>query len=161
MFGCLQKIRPIYKIFLIFFIGAIVGLGGAISAIYLSPLKWITFIEPSTKDVQAMSFWEEYQKAPDDFLFLDVRSKKEYEVAHAKGSINEPIANLFHDHEVLPKRNKTIVLICSSGRLAGVAYGYLERQGFLNLRRIEGGLNQWKEAGLPIEGEPSLIPLQD
>ena len=142
-------------------IGLLVGGVGAGLLIYLTPLKWVTLVEPTMHDVDPAAFWADYQKNPDGYLFLDVRSKREYDTAHAKGSISEPIANLFNDHGVLPKKDKKIVLICSSGRLAGVAYGYLEREGFQNLLRIEGGLNHWTSEGLPVEGNAALIPKQD
>ncbi len=142
-------------------IGLLVGGVGAALIIYLTPLKWINVVTPQMHDVDPQAFWADYQKNPDGYLFLDVRSKREYDTAHAKGSISEPIANLFNDHTALPKKDKKIVLICSSGRLAGVAYGYLEREGFQNLLRIEGGLNHWAAEGLPVEGDKSLIPKQD
>jgi 3-mercaptopyruvate sulfurtransferase SseA len=34
--------------------------------------------------------------------------------------------------------------------LAGVAYSYLEHYGYRNIKRIEGGLKNWNEDGLPI-----------
>lgn len=142
-------------------IGLLLGGVGAASVIYLTPLKWMNVVEPTMHDVDPVAFWADYQKNPDKYLFLDVRSKREYDNAHAKGSISEPIANLFDDHSFLPKKDKQIVLICSTGRLAGVAYGYLEREGFQNLLRIEGGLNHWASEGLPVEGNAALIPVQD
>jgi len=142
-------------------IGLLLGGVGAASVIYLTPLKWMNFVEPTMHDVDPVAFWEDYQKNPDAYLLLDVRSKREYDIAHAQGSISEPIANLFDDRAVLPKKGKKIVLICSTGRLAGVAYGYLEREGFQNLLRIEGGLNHWADAGLPVVGDAERIPTQD
>ncbi len=149
--------------FVVFCMGGAVLLGmlTASLVIYLTPLKWVTLVQPKIKDIEPTQFWADYQKNPSKYLLLDVRDVTTYNNAHAKGAMSEPIANLLNDNTVLPKSGKKIVLICSSGRLAGVAYGYLEHQGFFNLLRIEGGLNAWKAAGLPVEGNAALIPKRD
>src|SRR3989344_5611029 len=98
-------------------------------AIYLTPLRHFTLISPTI-----------------------------HASAHAKGSINIPIENLFDEHYRLPKYGKKIALICTTGRLAGVAYGYLENWGFQNLMHIEGGVANWSTEGLPIEGKNVGLP---
>jgi rhodanese-related sulfurtransferase len=129
------------------------------SLIYLTPLKWVTVVEPVIHDVGPLEFYEDYSENPDDYIFIDVRQAQAYDTAHAKGSISQPIGSLFDGHRLLPRTDKKIVLICSSGRLAGVAYGYLEHQGFLNLLRIEGGVQAWALAGLPLEGNNLAAPI--
>ncbi len=124
----------------------------AVLTIYLTPLKWVNLIEPRINDIDAKVFHEDFLRNPDKYVFIDVRSESVYRAAHAKGSINQPIGTLYDGHKLLPRSGKTIVLICSSGRLAGVAYGYLEHQGFQNLARIEGGVQAWVLQGLPLEG---------
>ena len=153
--------RSKYFLSMIVLGGALFGALCAASLLWLTPLKWITVVEPTMHNVDPKEFWAAYQKDPSKYLFLDVRDAAVYSKAHAEGSINEPIANLYGDHGVLPKHGKTIVLICSSGRLAGVAYGYLEHEGFLNVLRIDGGLNHWVQEGLPTVGSVSAIPPHD
>ena len=120
-------------------------------AIYLTPLKHLNLVAPETKDIDPAEFWADYSANPEKYMFIDVRQTADYDENHAKGSINIPIQKLFEQHGELPKSGKTIVLICTGGSLSGVAYGYLEHQGFLNLRRIKGGLRNWMIEGLPIE----------
>jgi rhodanese-related sulfurtransferase len=84
------------------------------------------------------------QSSSDNTLFIDVRSPKEYNELHAEGSINIPIADLYDKWKnELPREGKDIYLICTSGRLASVAYGYLQIHGFTNLKHIEGGVSNW------------------
>jgi rhodanese-related sulfurtransferase len=119
--------------------------------LYLTPLHYLNMVEPATRDVDAATIYQKMQVAPQEYLFVDVRNASTYQAGHALGAINIPIHDLYDDRFALPKNGKTIVLICGDGKLAGVAYGYLEHYGFLNLARIEGGLHAWQEAGLPTE----------
>lgn len=128
-----------------FAVGAIVAAG----TIYLTPLKHLNLIEPTIDDIPAGEFYNLYTENPNKYLFVDVRSQNAYEAEHAEGSINIPLHLLFDERKFLPKTDKEIVLICTGRRASGVGYSYLEHFGFLNLKRIEGGLNEWKEAGLP------------
>ncbi len=140
-----------------------IGIGVAVICtvllIYLTPLKHLNIIEPLPHDIDATEFYNDFQKSPDKYLFIDVRGAAIYDTAHAKGSINMPIGSFYDGHFTLPKWGKTIVLICSSGRLAGVAYGYLQNAGFLNLRRVKGGVQQWALENLPLEGSNILAPI--
>ena len=129
--------------------------------IYLTPLKWINLVEPPIHDITSAEFYADFEKNPDNYIFIDVRNESAYNTAHAKGSISKPIGSLFDGHRFLPKSGKQIVLICSSSRLAGVAYGYLEHQGFFNLLRIKGGVQAWVVAGLPLEGSNIHAPIPE
>ena len=131
----------------------------SVCIIYLTPLKHLNVIEPNPTDIDPATFWTQYQAHPDEYILFDVRGVDAYTAAHAKGAISQPIGNLFELHNSLPRHGKTIVLICSSGRLAGVAYGYLQDQGFLNILRIKGGLQNWIAEGLPVEGKNLLAPI--
>ncbi|HWO07134.1 MAG TPA: rhodanese-like domain-containing protein [Candidatus Paceibacterota bacterium] len=121
-------------------------------AIYLTPLKWITLVEPTIWDIDPHEFQADFAANPDEYIFIDVRPEAPYKAIHAAGSINMPLHTLYDMRHALPKRGKTIVLICSGGRASGVAYHYLQHFGFFNIRRIEGGIENWVLAGLPVEG---------
>ena len=130
-----------------------------IAFVYLTPLKWLNIVEPRSVDIDAKEFYTDFSANPDEYIFIDVRQPEAYRTAHAKGAISIPIGSLYDGHRSLPKTGKKIVLICSSGRLAGVAYGFLEHQGFLNLLRIEGGVQAWALEGLPLEGNNITAPI--
>lgn len=119
--------------------------------IYLTPLKWLNFTEPTIHDTLPQLFFSKYKESPDQFIFIDVRPPEAYQLKHAEGSINIPLHILYDERKNLPKNGRTIVLICSLGRASGVAYSYLEHYGFLNLQRISGGIEAWEAAGLPLE----------
>ena len=79
-----------------------------------------------------------------------MRSEREYNDRHAEGSVSMPLHTLFDQRDVLPMKDKEIVLICTGGRASGVGYSYLEHYGFSNIARIEGGINAWADARLPV-----------
>jgi rhodanese-related sulfurtransferase len=143
------------------YLAALLGIVATACVIYLTPLKWLNVIQPPMNDIDPAEFRAAFLENPDQYLFFDVRNPSAYNAAHAAGSVSQPIGTLYDLHETLPRSGKTIVLICSSGRLAGVAYGYLEREGFLNLARIEGGVQAWALAGLPLEGHNLSAPIPE
>lgn len=135
-----------------FFYSGVFLLGVMIAALifYLTPLKNLNLIELKIKDIAPSLFYEKYKKNPNDYIFIDVRPAEAYRKGHAEGSINIPLHTFYNERKYLPKRGQIIVLICSGGSASGVAYGYLEHYGFLNLRRIEGGIENWEKSGLPV-----------
>jgi rhodanese-related sulfurtransferase len=145
----------------VFLGGIIIGILVAAFVMYASPLRWLRFSDAPIHEIDPAEFWKEYQQNPDHYVFLDVRTADVYNTAHAQGALNEPISNLFGDHSILPKKGKEIVLICSTGRLAAIAYGYLQYEGFINLIHVQGGMQNWKSEGLPIIGNAAAIPKQD
>jgi rhodanese-related sulfurtransferase len=132
---------------------AVVASALTAALIYLTPLKWIAVIEPSIHDVDARAFSSELSADPEKYVFIDVRPEAAYTAKHAAGSVSMPLHTLYDTRHTLPRTGKEIVLICSGGRASGVGYSYLQHYGFSNIRRIEGGIEQWEAAGLPIEGE--------
>ena len=120
------------------------------SAIYLTPLKHINIIEPSVRDIQSEEFHNLLVENKDKYLFIDVRPADAYNTLHAEGSINIPLHEFYNQRKVFPKKGKEIVLICSGGVASGVGYSYLQHFGFFNVHRIEGGIESWKKAGLPV-----------
>lgn len=122
------------------------------AVIYLTPLKHIAVIEPIIDDIAPADFYEDYKNNPDNYVFLDVRNGEAYSRLHASGSELMPLHTLYTERLFLPKNtDKTVVFICSGGVASGVAFHYLEHHGFFNIKRIEGGIEAWEAAGLPVE----------
>jgi rhodanese-related sulfurtransferase len=75
----------------------------------------------------------------------------EYRAAHIPGSLH-----FATPEEALRKldRDDEIVVHCSNPScMASVAlYQLLERNGYRNLRRFAGGLQEWQQAGYRLEG---------
>jgi rhodanese-related sulfurtransferase len=152
MHGTIRRLIKIVKEYQITIVVAACAVVLTAAAIYVTPLRHIAFISPAMNEMDPKVFYEDFKAHPDDYLFIDVRSANIYQSAHAKGAISVPIENLYDEHYSLPKTGKKIALICTTGRLAAIAYGYLENWGFRNLIHIDGGMVNWTAEGLPVEG---------
>jgi len=121
------------------------------AAIYLTPLKHIAVIEPTVEDISPEAFYELYSEDPDKYIFLDVRNGSAYQRLHAEGSELQQLHTFYIERAFLPKNtDQEIILICSGGAASGVAYSYLQHYGFFNIKRVEGGIEAWAAAGLPV-----------
>lgn len=84
-------------------------------------------------------------------IVLDVRTAEEFAEGHIAGAINishEQInANL---SKIIAFKDKTVVVHCRSGRRAMSAENDLRAAGFSDLRHLEGDMNGWQAADLPI-----------
>ena len=57
--------------------------------------------------------------------------------------------------EALLDRDDQIVVYCTNVNCAAsiMAYQLMKQNGYTNVKRYAGGLEDWEEAGLPLEGE--------
>jgi rhodanese-related sulfurtransferase len=84
-------------------------------------------------------------------LLLDVRSAEEYtNDGHVAGSTLIPLPELERRVRELPT-DRPIVCICRSGNRSTTACDLLARQGFTQLRNVQGGMIAWAQAGYPIQ----------
>ena len=81
---------------------------------------------------------------------VDVREFSEYESERIRGTTLVPLSTL-EQNLALIDRDRPVYLVCRSGKRATQAAERLAGQGFIDLRVIEGGLQGWVRAGLPIE----------
>ncbi len=80
---------------------------------------------------------------------LDVRSKLEWKLGHAKGATHIPLDKLSSGYLGDLDQNRPVYVYCASGARSGQAQAILSNQGF-NIQNI-GGLSNWIQAGGPIE----------
>jgi len=134
-----------------FIIFLIVFTLGSFTTLFFREIRYTYIWKPTTENITVNEAHNNVKNNPEKYLFLDVRSLGEYNSAHAENSISYPIQKLYDSHDSLPlNKDKEIYLMCTGGSLAGVAYGYLEHQGFRNIKRVEGGIKEWHAQGLPI-----------
>ena len=85
----------------------------------------------------------------------------QYRSMHIPGSLNLPCSpNLFASADALKDldRDDEIVVYCSNEAcFASISvYHLLEKRGFRNVSRYAGGLQDWKQADYPLEGEMAI-----
>ena len=90
---------------------------------------------------------------------VDIREADEFAREHAPGAVSIPLSRLEAGHVALDARSGPVVFHCRSGMRTGANCARLsalvEGQGFL----LEGGLDAWKRAGLPVETD-ARAPLE-
>jgi rhodanese-related sulfurtransferase len=95
----------------------------------------------------------------DAVLVVDVRPREEFDAGHIVGAISIPLAELDDRIKDLP-REKTIVLYC---RGPYCLLGDSAQQQFaaqsIHAIRLDSGLIDWANAGLPVEASPGYEPL--
>lgn len=86
----------------------------------------------------------------DEAVVVDLRESAEYAAGHIVNAINIPF-NKINDRweELLPHKEKTIVLADKMGQHAGAAGNTLRRKEF-NVARLQGGVMEWQNQNLPV-----------
>jgi rhodanese-related sulfurtransferase len=81
---------------------------------------------------------------------IDVRQPSEYAGGRLANSTLIPVASVFARREELP-RDKDIIFVCSVGQRSALACEMAAAAGLTRLYNLEGGLEAWLKAGLPVE----------
>jgi rhodanese-related sulfurtransferase len=88
-------------------------------------------------------------KAP---MVIDARTAMEFKRGHIPGAVNAPVLKLLFKRVRLPEnRNLELVITCEHGPRARMAKGLLGLRGYGNTNLLEGFMENWKKAGLPLE----------
>ncbi len=90
-------------------------------------------------------------------VIIDVRSKGEWDKdGNIEGSINIPFSDFFNSLDQIPAdKDARIVVLCASGHRGGITMMALRLMGYTDVINLNGGLNGWKAAGMPVVG---LVP---
>jgi rhodanese-related sulfurtransferase len=84
---------------------------------------------------------------------LDVRTQSEYESGHIKQSMladwTKP--DQFTDRIQYLDKSSAVYVYCLSGGRSGAAAKWMRANGFVAVYELQGGINAWKSASLPLE----------
>lgn len=75
-------------------------------------------------------------------LVVDTRSKTAYDAFHIDKAINIPTPDLRYKYKDLPK-DKTLILVCYSGKIASLGASILMQKGFKNIKNLAGGMQAY------------------
>jgi len=91
-------------------------------------------------------------KNDEKVLFVDVRSKTQYDASHVKGAIHIPIENLLAGDSALPKdHDHRIITVCNRGNLSMSGMLILKSLGYKNTCSLNGGTTAWIDDGNEVE----------
>jgi rhodanese-related sulfurtransferase len=85
-----------------------------------------------------------------DVQVIDTREMHEHADGHVPGSLNIPhMATLVRAAELATDR--PILFICKSGQRSAVAAEFAATLGLTDLYNVDGGHDDWAEAGYPMD----------
>lgn len=84
-------------------------------------------------------------------LILDVRDAAEFAAGHIQGAKHIPMAELATRIKEIEKyKDKPVLVHCQKGIRAKGACSILKAQQFTQLNNLQGGLDAWIEAKMPL-----------
>lgn len=84
-------------------------------------------------------------------LVLDVRDVAEYAQGHIQGAKNIPLNELEARLKELDKyKSKPVLVFCQRGVRSNSACKLLAKNEFTQLHQLDGGLDKWVEAKMPL-----------
>ncbi|MBA2654309.1 MAG: rhodanese-like domain-containing protein [Gammaproteobacteria bacterium] len=87
----------------------------------------------------------------EDATVIDVRDHNAFAKGHILGSINIPHTQMDANIEKLKKhKDKPVVIVCGNGQTGPQEGIKLKNNGFEKIYFLSGGINAWKDAGLPL-----------
>lgn len=79
-----------------------------------------------------------------DFVLIDVREPGEHDAFNIGGTL-VPVGTIASAVESLEAhKDKEVIVYCRSGARSGMAQGFLQQQGFKNVRNLTGGMMAWQ-----------------
>ena len=120
-----------------------------IAVIFASTLALTSCGGSAATNLGTSDFQQKVQDA--GVVVLDVRTAGEYYTGHIKGAINIDVEGMTFDGDIAQlDKNKTYAVYCHSGRRSGIAVGKMADAGFTKLFNLDGGVQAWQAAGLPL-----------
>lgn len=90
----------------------------------------------------------------EDAHVIDVRGASEFASGHLPGASNIEAAKIAERAADLEKfKGKPLIVCCETGMRSGKAASELTKLGFERVVCLEGGIAEWRKAGLPISGK--------
>lgn len=84
-------------------------------------------------------------------IIIDIRDANAYAEGHIAGSVNITPAELGKDSKKLNQyQGKPLILVCAQGVSSTTCANQLKKQGIDPVYSLAGGIQGWKNAGLPV-----------
>ena len=86
-------------------------------------------------------------------VVLDVRTPEEFKAGHIAGATNINFRAADFEKRVADlDKNKSYLVHCASGGRSTACLPALKKLKVESVYHLDGGINAWKKAGLPVEG---------
>ncbi|MFP5352868.1 MAG: rhodanese-like domain-containing protein [Actinomycetota bacterium] len=81
---------------------------------------------------------------------IDVREQSEWNAGHIEGALHIPMGEIPERLDDIPD-GRALVAVCRSGGRSEQVARFLSDKGF-EIENLDGGMEAWAKAGLPIVG---------
>lgn len=92
----------------------------------------------------------------EDVVFVDVREDDEWDAGHIDGAAHIPMDQIAARADDFAS-DVRYVAVCRSGARSAQVAGFLSGQG-VNIDNLDGGMQAWQRAGLPMVAEHAGEP---
>lgn len=114
-------------------------------------LLLIACSEKKTESLLSPTDFDLKLKATENAFVLDVRTEEEVSTGVIEGAANIVYDANFAD-KVVSLEQKPIFVYCAAGGRSAKAATILRDKGY-TVFELQGGMNAWKDAGLPVVGQ--------
>ncbi|MGH9333652.1 MAG: rhodanese-like domain-containing protein [Vicinamibacteria bacterium] len=113
---------------------------------------WVRSEFPGVEHVSA----EELKAYPRPPVLLDVRTEEEYRVSHLEGALRVEPGKELPDFLKTLDRATPVVAYCSVGYRSSQLVERLEKEGFEDVKNLEGSIFEWANKGYTVlrDGRP-------
>lgn len=144
--------------------------GGSLTSAFRTPKSQMALLAAVTLVIILLALWgnnrannnsstalpneigvsEAYSKYQNGAYVLDVRTQEEWDDFHAPNTTLIPLDQLPSRINEIP-RDQEIVVVCRSGNRSRQGRDILLDAGFQQVTSMQGGLNEWRASGYPVE----------
>jgi len=118
-------------------------------------LFWNLF-GPAMSGIDLIGPRETVRMLNDGAVMVDIRSASDFSNGHVLGARNIPAGNIAEQLPGLEKyREQPLVLCCNTGNESTRAGRTLKMHGFKKIHCLQGGLQAWRTANLPLTRDAS------
>jgi len=83
-------------------------------------------------------------------VFIDIREEYEHDESRIPMAVSIPLDELNGRMDEIPEKEEAI-MYCLKGDRSAYVVNILNQQGYDRLSNLEGGFEEWKKQGLPLE----------
>jgi rhodanese-related sulfurtransferase len=110
---------------------------------------WLSIRRPSGKVLSPVAATRLINH--EDAIIVDVREDAEFFAGHLPEARHLPLRDFDAlAHELDSLKERAILVTCAAGARADSACARLGKRGFTRLHLLEGGVDAWQRAGLPV-----------
>lgn len=83
-------------------------------------------------------------------VVIDMRERESFNAGHIVNALNIPQKDVLTSDKLKKLQAKPLIIVCKQGHNSTAIASKMRKQGFKTVCVLKGGIDAWKESGLPI-----------